>query len=153
MSNDALLTGKNSIKPFSPSKVVARDWLKNRKPNIMVVDDDPLVLLAVGGMLKRLNCKIITADNGGKAVTETMKRSEMEGEESQSIDLIVMDANMPVMNGYDAAAKITSMKREGKLRSVDIVCLSAQESELHEELCRSSGMQYISTLFNTNGYL
>ncbi|MDR3734837.1 MAG: response regulator [Acidobacteriaceae bacterium] len=108
------------------------------------MDDDPLILLAVGGMLKRLKCDICTADNGGAAVEEAVGRNKTGGNEAKKVDLIVMDANMPIMSGYDAASNIVGQLREGRLMPLDIVCLSAQESALHEELCKSSGMEYIS---------
>ncbi len=121
--------------------------LRLARPNVMIVDDDPLVLIAVGGMLRHLNCEICTAGNGATAVEETLRRNGPQTSSESGtakIDLIVMDANMPVMNGYDAARRIGDLHREGKISAVDIVCLSAQESELHADLCKASGMQHIS---------
>ena len=117
-------------------------YVKNKKKKVLVVDDDPLVLLAVSGMLKQLNCEVLTADNGAVALNEITKRNSITN--MDNIDIIVMDANMPVMNGYESSSNITQLMRDGLIKHVNIVCLSAQESGEHEELCKISGMDYIS---------
>ncbi|MDR3549215.1 MAG: response regulator [Candidatus Pacebacteria bacterium] len=116
--------------------------------NVMVVDDDPLVLLAVSSMLRRLGCKTVTAANGQMAVDE-IKRLNGAGN-AAAIGLMFMDANMPVMNGYEAATLISQMGKEGKVVAPRIACLSAQDSEEHAELCRASGMDYIGILEENN---
>ena len=63
-----------------------------------------------------------------------------KGNETRSTpDLIIMDANMPVMNGYEA----TKMIREEQVVHVPIICLSAQESAEHREQCLEAGMDKV----------
>ncbi len=112
-----------------------------KKPQIMLVDDDPLALLAVSSMLKHLQCEVLTAPNGLVALEEVKRINRPEA--TDSVQLMLMDANMPVMSGYDSARQITSMVREGKILPLKIVCLSAQDSGEHAELCKSSGMDYV----------
>jgi len=130
-----------------------KSWVENesKTPKILVVDDDPLVTLAVKGMLTKLQCEVFTAENGQIAVN-FMKNSNSIFAPNNicDIDLIIMDANMPVMNGYDAARKIQELVLEKIIKPVNIVCLSAQESVEHAELCAKSGMTYIRIFIYVN---
>ena len=59
--------------------------------------------------------------------------------EGEQYDLIFMDANMPVMSGYEAAYEITKDKRV----RTPIICVSAQDSIQHKKKCIDCGMSGI----------
>ncbi len=131
--------------PTATNVVTPATKVVKRPPRVLVVDDDPMVLLAVGSMLKRLRCEVSTAANGEQAVEQVADRNNTEKE--NPIELVIMDANMPVMNGYDAAREITKMIREGKIQPAKIICLSAQDSCEHMKLCKDCGMEYVGITF------
>ncbi len=111
-------------------------------PKILLVDDDPLVLFAVKGMLVRLSCDVLTATSGSQAI-EIVASTNRPGA-TTCIELAIIDANMPVMNGYDTAALLTKRMDKAEVRPLHLVCLSAQDSAAHVELCRRSGMELVS---------
>ncbi len=117
----------------------------SKRLRVLVVDDDPLVLLAVERMLTRLGCEVHTASNGQAACEAVVLNNSPQTD--RPLELIFMDANMPVMSGYESAARITQLAREGRIQGLAIVCLSAQDSGEHEELCKRSGMERIRIIW------
>ena len=113
----------------------------SNKTRVLLVDDEPLVLFAVKNMLIRLNCEVTTATNGEAAV-ETLKVTNRYGNE-EGIQLAFIDANMPIMNGYQTAATINELIQNSIISSVKMVCLSAQDPHTHAHLCKLSGMEEV----------
>jgi len=111
-------------------------------PKILLVDDDPLALIAVQGMLTKLGCEVLTAGNGKLALDMLEKTNCLTSEDP--IQLAIIDANMPVMNGYETAREICSRIKNGLLVQLKLICLSAQDSESHAHLCKESGMDIVS---------
>ncbi len=66
----------------------------------LIVEDDPYSLLFLKEILKNTGIEIISTDNGAKAV-EIVK--------GRSFDIILMDIQLPGMNGYEATQKIREM--------------------------------------------
>lgn len=68
--------------------------------HIMLVDDDKRIQKIVGLRLKRLGAAVTVASNGQEAVNIANSHQEFP------FDLILMDLDMPVMNGFDATKEI-----------------------------------------------
>ncbi|OEH84904.1 hypothetical protein BHU72_06840 [Desulfuribacillus stibiiarsenatis] len=109
------------------------DTLSQNNKRILIVDDvaDNRLLLQV--FLKQVPCEIIFAVNGSDALEqykEASKRSE------QQIHLILMDMQMPVMDGYTATQKIREWERGNKLQEVPIIALTAYalKEEQHKSI-------------------
>ena len=98
---------------------------------LLVVEDNPLNMKMLLKVLERSGIKILQAFNGEEAV-ETVKRVGSEG-----IDLILMDINMPVMDGYRASREIRALPGRDTL---PIVALSALNLDNERERMRESGM-------------
>ncbi len=108
-------------------------------PQILVVEDDPLVLLALKNMVEKLGRAVDVADNGETAVAMVRDKNSPTNCGGRYA-LVLMDANMPVMNGYVAAGRIGALARQGEIREVPVVCVSAQDSPEHQDMCRAAGM-------------
>ena len=68
-----------------------------------IAEDEFIIFMYLKECLSNLNCTILHASNGEKAIQIF--------EQKPSIDFILMDINMPKMNGYEALEKIR-MKKE-----------------------------------------
>ncbi len=68
---------------------------------ILIVDDSALIRRSITGVVKDAGYTPIEAENGAKAMTMLRKHGPM-------VSLIILDWNMPVMNGYEVLVKIKS---------------------------------------------
>jgi len=114
-------------------------------PRILVVEDNATNREVAGAMLETFGCAVTLAVNGREGA-ETVARS---GEE---YDLIFMDCQMPVMDGYQATAAIREMERAGTLKKrIPIVALTAHALEEDRDRCIAAGMDdYLSKPFLLN---
>lgn len=101
--------------------------------HILLVEDIELNQEIAMEMLKTTGAQVEIADNGARAV-EMFETSE-EG----YYDLIFMDIQMPVMNGYEATKKIRQLKRSDA-KSVWIVAMTANAFVEDIRLSREAGM-------------
>lgn len=83
--------------------------------SVLIVDDNQMNLQILSRLLSRYQMKIVTADNGRKAI---------EYVENQDFDLIFMDYMMPDMNGVDTMRAIRRLDKEGA-DSVPMIALTS----------------------------
>ena len=96
---------------------------------ILVVEDNMINLLLLKTLLLKKNYNIITATNGQEAIELLANATP---------DIILMDINMPVMNGYEASIAIRNS--EARINSIPIIAVTA---ELHPDTrnkCIEAGM-------------
>ena len=98
------------------------------RARILLVEDNPVNQLVAKGMLSKLGCDVVVAAHGGEALSRL---------EQSTFDLVLMDCNMPVMDGYEATRQIRQRVRWSKL---PIVALTANAMPEERERCRSAGM-------------
>ena len=84
-------------------------------------------------MLKNLNCHCHLAENGQEALN--MLKSHTE-----SFDLILMDCQMPLMNGYDATKHIRANKDGHFDENIFIIALTANAMKRDDDKCFEAGM-------------
>jgi len=72
----------------------------------LVVDDSPMQCKVLSILLKEEGYRVFTANDGARGVAMYIKFQP---------DLVLMDINMPVMNGYEAARKIKSLSQKNSL--------------------------------------
>jgi CheY-like chemotaxis protein len=103
----------------------------------MVVDDDPINMLLITEVLRRMGFEVIQMHNG-KEVIEMLPHYEPV--------LIFMDVNMPEMDGYTATKLIRQMPEP--LCNIPIIALTADAMKGDREKCLDAGMNnYISKPF------
>ena len=107
---------------------------------ILLVDDDPVNLKVAKLMLMRQNHKVTTAIDGDKA----LKTYELD-----KFDLIFMDVNMNVMDGYEATQIIRQREKEIE-EHIPIIALTALVFTEDKQKCLDSGMDaYVSKPFRS----
>ncbi|PWT72633.1 MAG: hypothetical protein C5B59_15310, partial [Bacteroidetes bacterium] len=105
--------------------------------NIMVVDDDPINMMLISEVLRRMGFEVIQMQNG-KEVLEALPHYEPV--------LIFMDVNMPEMDGYTATKHIRNLQEPQC--NIPIVALTADAMKGDRERCLEAGMNnYISKPF------
>jgi len=101
---------------------------------ILVVDDVSANRKLLRKILSKLiDCIVIEADNGNEAITLT---------EKESPDLILMDVNMPEMNGYQSASAIKAIAGDNHIPIIFVTALSAEASLSHS--LASGGDDFVS---------
>ncbi len=113
----------------------ARTRLSNRpvRPLRILVAEDHAVNRKVVTLLLRKRGHIVRAVENGRAAVRTLERT------SQPFDVVVMDLQMPVMGGLDAARAIRRREGGGS-RRVPIIALTAHALRGDRERCLEAGM-------------
>ncbi|HEV7396679.1 MAG TPA: response regulator [Pyrinomonadaceae bacterium] len=108
----------------------------NTGPTILVVDDFDDTRWLLRTWLERRGFRVIEAENGNEAVFEA---------QSNSPDLIIMDLEMPELDGLSATRQI---RGDSRLADVPIVAVSAYGAEQFRGLALQAGCnEYVSTPF------
>lgn len=107
-------------------KEISPVFSKDNSPNILVVDDNPTNLLMAQAMIERLGANAIGATNGKEAIYEFT---------NNKIDLILMDCQMPVMDGFEATMELRKQKV-----NIPIIAMTANTAYEDQEKCFEAGM-------------
>jgi PAS domain S-box-containing protein len=97
--------------------------------DVLLVEDNDINRLYAKTILKNWNCFTETAENGLVAI-EKLK--------GNNFDVVLMDVQMPVMDGYEATKAIRMMAPP--LRDIPIVALTANATKADVEKCLAAGM-------------
>jgi signal transduction histidine kinase/DNA-binding response OmpR family regulator len=103
---------------------------------ILVVDDNPVNVKVAVAMLKKLGYETMTALDGQESV-ECVRKSFIPSSGVPQLAAVLMDANMPVMDGYAATALILAAHGS---EAPPIIALTASVLEEDRQRCRDAGM-------------
>ncbi len=105
--------------------------------NILLVEDNEINTFIVLELLKNTAFSVDTAENGIIGLSKVY---------SQKYDCILLDINMPLLDGYETAKKI---RIEGKNINTPIIALTANALESEKQKCLECGMNdFLSKPFN-----
>ena len=121
---------KNTKGSDSPKQVLAA--MHNPKC-ILVAEDNKVNQMVVKGMLESMGHSVILVENGLQAV-------ELFGEQQQPIDAVLMDCEMPEMDGFAATAAIREIENSQNWQATPIVGLTAHATEDIHDRCLNAGM-------------
>jgi CheY-like chemotaxis protein/HPt (histidine-containing phosphotransfer) domain-containing protein len=129
-------SGNLVIQHSSLSKSIGRGLIKwKNSPHILIAEDVPFNYKIVILFLEKLNCNISVAENG-LAVLDLLDKKHF--------DLILMDCQMPGLDGYQTARAIRKAK-EKTYSNIPIIATTANATEDDRKRCLASGMDdYIS---------
>lgn len=99
--------------------------------HVLVVEDNLVNQLVATKMLEGMGVKVSTAANGKEAVDKVRK---------MRFDLIFMDCQMPVMDGFEASRIIKGMKDSKIIDDIPVIALTANAMKGDKERCLEAGM-------------
>ena len=118
-------------------KLRARKSLFTRPLSVLLVEDLPANQKVASAILKKRGHSVVTASNGRVAVDQVQS-----GEEE--FDVILMDVQMPVMDGLQATAAIRALS-DTAVSEMPIIAMTAHAMQGDRETCLAAGMDaYIS---------
>ncbi|MBF0212608.1 MAG: PAS domain S-box protein [Magnetococcales bacterium] len=111
---------------------------------LLLVEDDPVNRKVVSVMLRKLGIGFDIAENGQLA---------LEKLQETSFDLVLMDCQMPVMDGFTATSLWRQQEAKRGLRRIPIVAVTAFALQGDRERCLTAGMDdYLAKPLNFNGF-
>lgn len=117
------------------NKTTSKTILNETQLKILIVEDNKVNMFLAKTLVKRIlpNCTILEANDGEEAIEQFKK---------EKLDIILMDVQMPVMNGYEATAEIRKITQTD---TIPIIALTAGIMLGEKEKCLEAGMNdYIS---------
>ncbi|MDT0602676.1 response regulator [Thalassotalea castellviae] len=109
---------------------------------VLVVEDNAINQRVAQGLLEKFGIQVDLAANGKEALTSL---------KTLPFDLVLMDCQMPIMDGYDATKKIREEHSEVLNRKIPIVAMTANSMKGDQAKCIAVGMDdFISKPVNPN---
>lgn len=116
---------------------------ENKNFKILIVDDQQENIQVLGGLLRQEDYIIGVATNGQQALDTLVK--------SNDYDLVLLDVNMPVMNGFEACKAI---RKHVNLKEIPIIFLTALvETDSIVKGFEAGGQDYVTKPFNSKELL
>jgi two-component system sensor histidine kinase/response regulator len=106
---------------------------------VLLAEDNPVNQQVALGMLKRLGCQATVVAHGGQA---------LEALQHNPYDVVLMDCQMPEMDGFAATRAIRASKAKATQPPIPIIALTANAMQGDREQCLAAGMDdYLSKPF------
>jgi CheY-like chemotaxis protein len=102
-----------------------------RSLRILLAEDNAVNQRVALRMLQKMGHEVVVAVNGRTTVDAVMQRR---------FDLVLMDVQMPEMDGFEATAAIRALEKQLRRDSTPVVAMTAHAMAGDRELCLSSGM-------------
>ncbi len=115
---DKMLQDDASVRPCEPVQ-------RHLDTRILVVEDTRANQALIRVVLERMGVEVVLAEHGQEA---------LDCLEREHVDLVLMDMQMPVMNGYDATRQL---RRKG--HTLPIIALTANAMKGDDQKCRQAG--------------
>ena len=126
----------DKTKQFEEQQITSDASENLENVSVLLVEDNPINQHLAMAIMNKWGCHVVLAENGRIAIEELEKRD---------YDIILMDIQMPEMDGYEAAQRI----RKVLIKEVPIIAMTAHAMKGEREKCISLGMNdYISKPFD-----
>lgn len=114
----------------------------NQRLKVLLVEDNVVNQMISRAMLEHLNCEITVASDGKTAITEY---------QNQHPDVILMDCDMPIMDGFEATRLIRMLEHQTNQPRTPIIAVTAHAFEHIRKDCLAAGMdEHLSKPFDQN---
>lgn len=110
---------------------------------VLVVEDNAVNQLLAAEMLRLLGLEVTVASGGEEAIALCLEASP---------DLVLMDVQMPGVDGIETTRRLRALQREGRLPSFPIIAATAHASEADRTACLAAGMDgYLAKPLDSRG--
>jgi CheY-like chemotaxis protein len=113
--------------------LATRDASPGLSGRILVVEDNLVNQQVIGAMLHQLGFEVLLVDNGKMAVDTVLK-------EADRLTAILMDVQMPVLDGYEATRQIRAWEAQMGREALPIIAVTADAFAEDQTRCRDAGM-------------
>jgi signal transduction histidine kinase/ActR/RegA family two-component response regulator len=125
---EAVVEGGRAREPVAASAMT--------RQRVLLAEDNPINQTLARKVLEKLGAEVVIAPNGLVAV-EQVKAAQW--------DLVLMDCQMPEMDGFDATRAIRALEREERRKPLRIVAVTANAFAEDVERCLAAGMDAVLT--------
>ncbi len=140
-----LLTTAKQTLPTTQSVSNANLLPANTALKILLADDNAVNRLLARRLLNKAGHEVILAENG---------REALEAWEAERPDVILMDVQMPVMDGLEATQLIRNLEQDKQFNPTPIIALTANALERDRQQCLAAGMDdFLSKPFQIQALL
>ena len=140
--HDAIATVQNRVSAQNNTNTTNSE-IKKLSGHVLFVDDNPVNQQLGCAMLKKAGLSYQVVNNGQEA---------LNARKNESYDLILMDCQMPVMDGYEASRQIRLYEQQTATQKITIIALTANAMEQDRQKCLAAGMDdYLSKPYNFKG--
>ncbi|MEW6379380.1 MAG: PAS domain S-box protein [bacterium] len=130
-----VIYGQEQAAPSLVTRHTLREKKNRRSLSILLAEDDPINQKVAVGMLKKQGYLVQVAEDGEKALMVL---------DHQPVDLVLMDVQMPVMDGFEATRAIREREKLSGLHT-PIIAITAHAMKGDKDRCLEAGMDgYIS---------
>ncbi len=98
--------------------------------SVLLAEDHPVNQMMMTRLLEKRGHRVVLARNGVEAVAAATR---------ERFDVVLMDVQMPVMDGFEATARLRESERGGSVR-VPVIALTAHAMKGYREECLAAGM-------------
>jgi len=116
--------------------------LASYNARVLVVEDNPINQQVAMGMLRKMGLASDAANNGQEALDKLAVNR---------YDAVLMDVQMPIMDGLEATRILRSAKFVGESKGIAVIAMTANAMQGDRELCLEAGMDdYLSKPINVH---
>ena len=128
---------KNQLKRMiqHPPKTMnqTKELKKFEGVHALCAEDNPVNLSIITSMLIKMNIQVEQAVNGEEAIEKLQQNKDQ-------YNIVFMDCQMPLMDGYTATRKIQTMIKKQEIKGIPIIALTANAMKDDQKKCLNAGM-------------
>ena len=121
------------------NKLTETPLVNTNEPQVLLVEDNKINQVVAGALLKQAGISFDIAENGREAI------KQLNEQPANTYQLILMDCQMPEMDGYQATKAIRNGDSGKHYQNITIIALTANAMQGDKEKCLAAGMNdYLS---------
>jgi len=105
-------------------------------PSVLLAEDNAVNREVLTEMLQHIGCQVTAVENGAQALAAVATRT---------FDVILMDCQMPVMDGHTAARELRALERSTRQQPTFIIAITADATAENRRRCFDAGMDTVIT--------